>query len=683
MAKTISSLNVVLGATVAPFVNAFKGAGNAAEAFGGKVASAGGTILKFTGLAAGIGAIAGAFGGLSSAVKLSAELEQTSIAFETMLGSGQAAQGMMNELQSFAAATPFEFPEIAAAAKKLLGMGVAGGDVKKTLQTLGDIASGTGKDLGELAGIYGKIKSRGQLTGETLNQLAEAGVPIYKNLASTLGIAETQVAAFVTAGKVGFPQVDAALASMTATGGQFSGLMEKQSHSLAGLWSTFTDTISMAMAGLVWTVTNAFNVKDFMAGAIDHISNFAGWLTTTVQKWSPVVVAVFGSIYSSVTSALSALWGYVQPAIASIGALIAGNWQTILATTVGYLSAVYAESTAFMSMIGAIFTAAAGAIGTAWTCAMNLLGVESTNAGATTQGVFQAIGAWAKWFADGVTMMINTAAFGFTHFRDVVESVGIGVAYQIVKLGNEVAYTFTDVIPSLLTWFAGNWRDIFTTLASGTAAIFTNMATNVDNFFSALWGFLKGDGFNFQWTGLLDGFESTIKEMPKIAERQIGPLEKALGDQSAALGDSLGKGLGQYLSDQEQKAKQSTANIAKSIKDLSNLAVAPPVIGPPAALPITANTAPATDAIDAVGAKAKQVSDSLKLVGANSAESMAIQSRARVDAFVASAAAGPKTAGNDKAAQQKQTDLLAQTVALLKSIVTNTGEPAAPVGTVS
>lgn len=49
----------------------------------------------------------------------------------------------------------------------------------------------------------------------------------------------------------------------------------------------------------------------------------------------------------------------------------------------------------------------------------------------------------------------------------------------------------------------------------------------------------SGKGFEFKPTGLLDGFESVIKELPQIAERQMGPLESSLQGQLQKAVDSV------------------------------------------------------------------------------------------------------------------------------------------------
>ncbi len=63
-------------------------------------------------------------------------LEQTAVAFETMLGSATQAQAMMGQLSKFAAETPFEFPEIANAGKQLLAFGISAQEIQPTLRSL-------------------------------------------------------------------------------------------------------------------------------------------------------------------------------------------------------------------------------------------------------------------------------------------------------------------------------------------------------------------------------------------------------------------------------------------------------------------------------------------------------------------------------------------------------------------
>ena len=99
---------------------------------------------------------------------------------------------------------------------------------------------------------------------------------------------------------------------------------------------------------------------------------------------------------------------------------------------------------------------------------------------------------------------------------------------RIVSFWESLKHLFAVQIPELLHWFGRNWKEIFVSIWRVAKAFFVNIAKNIANFFKALWSAIKGEGFNFEWTGLLEGFESTLKEMPKIVKREMSATEKQL-----------------------------------------------------------------------------------------------------------------------------------------------------------
>lgn len=161
-----------------------------------EIHSLGGTSLSvgksMSGFASTVGAglmTLGTVGGVALAglgaygIKTAGDFEQTSIAFTTMLGDGQKAGALLKDLSTFAASTPFEFPEIANAGKSLLAFGIEAKNIKGTLTTLGDVASSLNIPIGELSEIYGKIKTSGRVFSEDINQLTGRGIPIIAELA--------------------------------------------------------------------------------------------------------------------------------------------------------------------------------------------------------------------------------------------------------------------------------------------------------------------------------------------------------------------------------------------------------------------------------------------------------------------------------------------------------------------
>ncbi len=193
-----------------------------------------------------LGLIAAAFAVIAGArfgIGLAAQAEQTEIAFTTMLGSAERAKSLLAELGQLAATTPFQTDEVKKAAQNLLSFGVAAGDIIERMRTLGDIAAVSSASIGELASIFGKMKSSGVVALGDLNQLGDRGIPIFETLKKQLDLTGAELRKFVSTGQLGFEDVLQAMETMTSEGGIFFEGAEKASKSLSGAWSTLTSNI--------------------------------------------------------------------------------------------------------------------------------------------------------------------------------------------------------------------------------------------------------------------------------------------------------------------------------------------------------------------------------------------------------------------------------------------------------
>ncbi len=174
-----------------------------------------------------------------------AEFEQSMTSFEVLLQSADKAQAQMKELEQFSAETPLQLEDTQKATQLLLSYGVAQEDVMARLQQLGDLSQGNADKFNRVALAYGQMVAKGKVSGEELRQMTEAGVPLLNGLAESMGVTTAELSKLIEKGEVGIPQLNAAMESMTSEGGQFFGMMEKQSQTMSGLWSTFLDTIHM------------------------------------------------------------------------------------------------------------------------------------------------------------------------------------------------------------------------------------------------------------------------------------------------------------------------------------------------------------------------------------------------------------------------------------------------------
>lgn len=179
----------------------------------------------------------------SKILDLGIKQEQLNIAFSTFLGSAGKARILLAELTKFAIVTPFTPDQVNQAAKALLAFGVQGKEIIPTLKMLGDVSSGTGKDLTEMAIIFGQIRSTGRLMGQDLLQLINAGFNPLQIISEKTGTSVSKLKEEMEKGNISFQMVADAFKSATSEGGLFFNLMEKQSVSIGGKLSTVAGNI--------------------------------------------------------------------------------------------------------------------------------------------------------------------------------------------------------------------------------------------------------------------------------------------------------------------------------------------------------------------------------------------------------------------------------------------------------
>ncbi|WP_231489916.1 tape measure protein [Pedobacter sp. Leaf170] len=244
-----------------------------------------------------------------SMVQVRGEFQQIEVAYRTMLGSKEKADKLMAESVKLAAVTPFGLQDVASGSKQLLAYGFAAQDITKNLEMLGNIASGVGSQLNDVVYLYGTLKASGRVTQMDINQFAGRGIPIYQALADTMKINVEQVREYVSAGKVGFPQVEAAFNKLTGAGGQFFNLMQEQSKTLTGQLSNLEDAwavmlndlgkqnegvFASAIGGAITLIENYQEVIDILASVVAGYGAYRAALLVTAATTSIATYATTG-----------------------------------------------------------------------------------------------------------------------------------------------------------------------------------------------------------------------------------------------------------------------------------------------------------------------------------------------------------------------------------------------------
>lgn len=221
-------------------------------------------------------------------VNVRGQFQQLEIAFSTMLKSKEKADKLMSELVDIAAKTPFDLQGVASSAKQMIAYGSSAENVGNELVMLGNVAAGVGSQLSEIAYLYGTLRTQGRAYATDIRQFAGRGIPIYEELAKVLGVTKDEVSGLVTAGKVGFKEVEQAFKNMTSESGIYYNLMQEQSKSLTGQLSNLGDT---------WdTMLNEIG-KDTQGIASSGISAVKGLIENyeTVGKVLLGLIATYGT----------------------------------------------------------------------------------------------------------------------------------------------------------------------------------------------------------------------------------------------------------------------------------------------------------------------------------------------------------------------------------------------------
>lgn len=367
----IAAMNEKIGHTVQ------KASVSTKVAFGKLRAEADRTSSKINKFFSGIGGkISAALGGITlgavigSAVALGANLEQTQVKYETLLGSQTEAAKVMQEMQNFADFTPFNTQEVMDAGQRLLALGVPVGQLQSKMSMLGEISAGTGKDLNELASAYGKMSAAGIVQNEDLNQLMDAGIPIMGELQKLTGKNTLQIKKMAEQG-LSIDLINKAMGNLTKEGGLYFGLMDKQSQTVAGRWSTLQSRFENTLAKigtamqpfLHQLISVGMVIVDNMIPALKSVRDMGLQVMDFVSRYAVIIGAIAAGMiaYKAVTLATVAvtkIWTGIQWALNA--AMNANPIGLIIGLIVGVIAAIgiaYMKFEAFRGVLHGVWEA--------------------------------------------------------------------------------------------------------------------------------------------------------------------------------------------------------------------------------------------------------------------------------------------------------------------------------------
>lgn len=493
-----------------------KGADHAAASAGrmqSSMLTAGGVIAgaAMTGAAAmaSIGAAA-----VSTGIQTAAGLEQASIGFTTMLGSAEKAGAFLDDLAAFAAATPFELPDLQEASSSLISIGVDAGKVIPIMRTLGDVTAGMGtgsEGIQRATVAIQQMIAANRITGEDLNQLRDAGIPVYDLLASATGRSKAEIVKLAQAGKLGKDELTAMMDALASGEGlkRFTGLMEKQATSLTGLWSTLTDTFSMGMATAVQPLIPL--IKDGLGGAISWLADTTPVLATGISS----LVAGFQSLGSGASPVMDTFMAigtwittYLVPGFTEVGTSIQGFVAVALPIVMDFAAQFTAAIQPMLPTVQEIF----GQIGSILQSSLMII------SGLIQQATSLWSLVWNAWGKD----IVGAATWAIGHILGVIQPA-LGIIQGI----------FDAVTAAMRGDWSGVWSAI-TSIGASASKLVSNIVSSAMNGLKGLvefaWKSMSGAIMN--QIGIIVGY---VKDIPGKIIRALGPLGSLLEDAGKAI----------------------------------------------------------------------------------------------------------------------------------------------------
>lgn len=287
----------------------------------------------------GIAGIGSTFQALKSSISLAAEAEENEVAFGTMLKSAEAGKKMVKDLQDFAAATPLDTNTLQRASKLLLQFGVDGKNVLPIMRMLGDASGGKAENLMSMSLAFGQMSSTGRLMGQDLMQMVNAGFNPLEEMARTSGKSMEYWKGQMEQGRISMKMVAEAFQSATGDGGRFQGLMEKQSKTLSGLFSTMKDDIDGSLREIGKDLTENLNLKGFIQEVSLVAQKFTKWFKSISPAAKAAAAAVVGvAVAFGVLTIGIAIAGKVLNIAFGGIPLITGLIITAIASLIGWVS---------------------------------------------------------------------------------------------------------------------------------------------------------------------------------------------------------------------------------------------------------------------------------------------------------------------------------------------------------
>lgn len=260
---------------------------------------------------------------ISASLDYNAQIETYTTGLTNMLGSAEAAQQVMKNIQADAARTPFDVESLTKANQYLISAGENASYARKTINALGDAVAATGggsDELNRMAQNLQQIANTGKATAVDIKQFAYAGINVYGILADYTGKSTAEVQKMT----ISYDLLTEALQAASEEGGRYYNAMDDLSQTQNGRTNTLKDNVKQ-LAGLMTSdladgigmVTANLNTMTVAAIEAYKTDGWKGLGDAILELDNPIsaVIKKFGELGSAAVSALDKASYYLNKAL--------------------------------------------------------------------------------------------------------------------------------------------------------------------------------------------------------------------------------------------------------------------------------------------------------------------------------------------------------------------------------
>lgn len=177
----------------------------------------------------------------------SAKLEQTKIGFSTLMGGASLATKHLEELKKISLGTGLEFLSLTKMSQRLQGAGLEAEKVVELVKDIGNTAAATGDlTVERMEGIgvaISQVFSKGKVSAEEMEQLAERGIPAWRILSQAIGKTVGETRKMAEDGEITSQMFLDAFQKFTRM--NFGDAMEKQARTFTGAMGKITNILQV------------------------------------------------------------------------------------------------------------------------------------------------------------------------------------------------------------------------------------------------------------------------------------------------------------------------------------------------------------------------------------------------------------------------------------------------------